>query len=508
MKITLTQRNVLANLVGQAGGAVLMFLILPLFVASLGKEAYGVVAFFLALQTALTAFDLGLSMTANRELALMSARADSANEMRAVVRAMERFFWLLAVGLGTLLILLAPVLSGYWLRPQQLAQSELTTALQMMAAAVALQWPSVFYAGCLNGLQRQTALNGINLVAAILRFPGIILLLTLTSPTLSTFFLAQIGVSAVQTLATGLAVWRFLPAADRTRPAAVIGWERLRHFAAGVSGFTAAALILTQLDKLLLSAYLPLEQFGFYALASTLAGGLGVVAGPIYNTMFPRFAQLVASEAHDELRHTYHHTAQLMAILLLPLAVVLMLFPETVLWVWTDDFEIAQSASGVLRLLALGSSVHYLLWVPLALQLAHGWTRPALVTYFLMLAVFIPLLLLLASWAGGDGAALAWLLVNLLNLMLSVPWMHRRLLPGDLWRWCAADVILPLAPVLAVNAGLLLLISPADRGQGVLLLIIAVLGGWIGAMVTVPVSREWLRKAVGYWKHGRQDERA
>ena len=41
-----------------------------------------------------------------------------------------------------------------------------------------------------------------------------------------------------------------------------------------MSGIAVLAVILTQMDKVILSRMLPLEMFGYYALASTVATSL------------------------------------------------------------------------------------------------------------------------------------------------------------------------------------------------------------------------------------------
>jgi len=46
--------------------------------------------------------------------------------------------------------------------------------------------------------------------------------------------------------------------------------------------------ILTQEDKIVLSRLLPLDAFGYYTLAATLAAGLMLIVGPIVNLAFPR----------------------------------------------------------------------------------------------------------------------------------------------------------------------------------------------------------------------------
>jgi len=59
---------------------------------------------------------------------------------------------------------------------------------------------------------------------------------------------------------------------------------------------TFLAILLTQLDKVLLSRLLSLESFGYYTLAATVAGVLYMVIGPITSAFYPRLVELSTQE--------------------------------------------------------------------------------------------------------------------------------------------------------------------------------------------------------------------
>src|SRR5207302_8968402 len=64
-------------------------------------------------------------------------------------------------------------------------------------------------------------------------------------------------------------------------------------FSGGVAGTMLLALGLTSVDQVILSAILPLAQFGDYMLAVAAANALGPIAQPITTAVYPRFSQLV-----------------------------------------------------------------------------------------------------------------------------------------------------------------------------------------------------------------------
>jgi O-antigen/teichoic acid export membrane protein len=238
-----------------------------------------------------------------------------------------------------------------------------------MGVLATLQLPFSLYQGGLMGLQRQVLLNLIKIIMVTLGSWGGVLVLWLYSPTITAFLYWQIGISAVQvSLMMGL-LWRNLPEAGLPPRFDSRLLRNVGNFAAGMSGITLCTLLLTQLDKVVLSKLLSLEFFGYYMLATVLSNGLTLLTAPVYNAVFPRFSALVATADAIGLKDLYHRSTQLMATLILPFAAVMAFFSFDILLVWTRNAETARNASPVLRLLVVGTAINGLMTIPFAL----GW---------------------------------------------------------------------------------------------------------------------------------------
>jgi O-antigen/teichoic acid export membrane protein len=88
--------------------------------------------------------------------------------------------------------------------------------------------------------------------------------------------------------------------------------------------------------------------------------------------------------------------------------------------------------------------------LPLALQLAHGWTNLSLYKNVVSVILFIPLLVKLVMVYGSTGAAIAWIALNAGYFIFEVPVMHRYILKRDMWRWYFWDVGTPLLVTLCI----------------------------------------------------------
>jgi O-antigen/teichoic acid export membrane protein len=83
--------------------------------------------------------------------------------------------------------------------------------------------------------------------------------------------------------------------------------------------------------------------------------------------------------------------------------------------------------------------------VPYQLQLATGWTSLTVKLNVTAVSVLTPALFVVIPRYGAIGAAWIWVVLNLGYLLFYTHFMHRRLLPGDKWRWYRQDVLLPAA---------------------------------------------------------------
>jgi len=73
---------------------------IPIYIRFLGIEAFGLIGFYLVLQSLLQILDFGLSPTINRETARYSVQPDKAAEARDLVRTLEVVYWMVGIGIG------------------------------------------------------------------------------------------------------------------------------------------------------------------------------------------------------------------------------------------------------------------------------------------------------------------------------------------------------------------------------------------------------------------------
>jgi O-antigen/teichoic acid export membrane protein len=452
VRVSPFRQNVIANLIGRGSVTLLGIAFIPLYLRFLGIEAYGLVGFYAMLQGVLGLLDLGLGATINRELARLSVGGDRRADQRAILRTLEACYWATSLAAGIAIVTLATPIARHWVNPSHLSLEVVASALRLMGFVIALQFPFSFYQSAMLGLQRQVALNGVVIVTATIRSAGTALVLWKVSATIEAFFVCQVAVSVLQTGWTAALVWSALGGVFTTTPDA----SRLRDvkgYAVATSASSLIGIALTQLDKVLLTKLLPLEQFGYYALAGTMASFVWAIAIPVHQALFPRFAQLVETGDQTALALLYHRASQAMALALAPAAGVVGLFSWYVIFAWTRNATTADQTSVIASLLIAGTALNAIVSVPIYLQAAAGWPQLMVYTNVVAASLLVPTLLFVTPRYGATGAAFVWLVLNAGYVVFNVPLMHRRLLRGEQWRWYRDDLAKPLLAASAVAVG-------------------------------------------------------
>lgn len=438
------KNNVIANYLGQGWTALMGIAFVPLYIEYLGMEAYGLIGVFAILQAWLTLLDMGMTPTLNREMARFTAGAHTAQSIRDLLRSLEVICFAIALLIGITIVLSATWFSTHWLQVEKLPAEEVAEAISVIGFVVALRFIESLYRGAILGLQKQVLFNVVNALLATLRGVGVLGVLAWISPTIDAFFLWQGIVSIASIAALAAVTYRHLPQPEIPPSFSRDAIKEVWHFARGMMAITFLSLLLMQMDKVLLSSLLPLASFGYYTLAASVCGVLYLLVVPIAQSFSPRFTELVTQGETEALKRSYHQASQLVAVLVVPAALVLVFFGENLLVVWTGNASLAHDAAPLVTLLAIGWMCNALMNPPYMLQIAYGWTNFAVWMNVVAVLLLVPSIFWVAPRYGAVGAASVWAVLNASYILIAIHFMHRRLLKEEKWNWYLHDVFLPL----------------------------------------------------------------
>jgi O-antigen/teichoic acid export membrane protein len=477
---------------------------IPVYIRYVGIEAYGLVGLFVMFQAWLGLLDLGLTPMLSREMGRSSGGTVGPQAIRDLLRTVEWIVGGMAIVTSAIIAGLAPAIAGHWLRLESLDASTASLAIMTMGIVVALRLPEGMYRGGLVGLQRQVSLNVTLTALATIRALGAVAVLAWLSPTVEAFFLWNAGVSAAGVAVLAAATYRALDQGDRP---ARFSRDRLRataRYSLGMMGVTVLALLLTQVDKILLSRLLPLGQFGEYTLASTIAGAVYLPIAAITTALFPRLCELHARKDFPGFAATFHAGSSLVSVIAGGAAAVLITFADWFLEAWTGDPELAAGVTDLVRVLVFGTLLNGLMWMPYQAQLAYGWTGLAVRINAAAIALVVPAILWLVPSYGAIAAAWIWTGLNAGYVLVGVQLMYRSILTQERVHWYLRDIALPIGAAAAVSGSLRVLAHTAESSSSrIIVMTLGAVLAVMAAVVAAPDARRFL--FVRGWKAPAED---
>ena len=496
-------RIVIGSYLAQAYVTLIGIILMPVYLHILGASAFGLVGFYLMLQSWVQLLDLGISPTFSREMARFRAHVLTAEAALMRLRTLELLLGGLAVMVVCALAFGRDWIAHDWLRSASIGAVEVSRILAMMAVAVGLRWVASMYRAGLVGLERQALVNLLAVVFATLRFVGVLIWIPVMRHWPIVFFAHQVGVGLLEVVTYRTLIHRGLPVQSRVSRFSLTLFRELAPLAGAMALLGAIWIFVTQFDKLVLSRLLSLAEYGYYSIAVMAAGGVLMLMPPLNQVLQPRMTILVMQGNEEKLSHLYRVTTQLLAATFAAVGAAMALLPAQLLYAWSGNHALAASASPILEIYAPAYSCAALLSLPFLLQFAHGKLRLYVWGNLLLLVFLLPALMLSAVKWGAVGTGATLCVAYAAFLLLWVPLIHHRFLPGRAFRWLLLDVV-PPAGAAVVVAFLVSMMVPdgASRIVSACGVVAAAGAGGLAGMLTGNLSRIALFELAGMraWK--------
>ncbi|MBD9424677.1 polysaccharide biosynthesis protein [Pseudomonas sp. PDM15] len=440
-------------------------LMLPLYMKSLGAEAYGLIGFFTMLLAWSALLDLGLVPTISRETSRYRSGALSDQQFQGLFHTLQMMFLVGGFCGGGGLWLLSDDIAYQWLNVGDLSRSEVLLAVQVMVVTTMLRWMGGLYRGVINGAEQLVWLSSFGVVAATCRSILVFVSMWLFGFTPKIFFLHQLLVSLVELIFLYWKARSFV-----SKESVSHGWWSIRDIApvlkfSVVIAFTSSiSICLTHLDKLVLSGILPLIEYGYFSLAVLMAGVVTMISAPVGGALMPRLAFLHAEGNDEKLGYLYRGATRLVSALAGSLTVYLYFFSHLIVYAWTGDAAVAREASSILELYSLGNLFLAFAAFPYYLQYARGDLKLHLWGNVFMLVFLVPMVVVFSKEFGALGAGRVWVALNFIYLITWGAYVHWKWLPGFHLRWIWKDILIIILPATLSGWGISVLL-PIANGQ-------------------------------------------
>ena len=411
--------NVAANAVGKIWITLLSVLFVPVYLQLLGAEAYGIVTFFAVMQSVLNLMGVGLQRTLRREFA-------DTPENEAPDQINERKYRLLRSG-------------------------------ETVYFAIGLQMIANLYLGCLFGLDHQIAANVLQMLWVTVKQVGVIPVLLLIRPSAGTFYGWHVLNDVVFCIIFRLAVLHLIPVSGKHR------WtfrdfsnlKGIWKYAAGILVISTGSVFNTQLDKIVMSRYLPVTYCGAYNSTYHIAGFAAYVPTIIGTAVFSRIAAMLFNGKRKEAEGLFHYVNKKSVLVVSAMSAFIAVFSYDILLVWTQSSVYADIMKTAAPFVVIGMALNALQQVPYDYLLASGNTRINEVQVFACIPYVLLVTFPMTKRFGVNGAAYAWAAEMLISTILYLYFFYRTSFGRGAVRWLLREIfpffLLPFLPAFSLK---------------------------------------------------------
>lgn len=418
------RKNIAANYLGAAVSAIAPILALPWYISILGAKYWGLVSFVVVLQGLLGLVNAGLSQALIREISsLILDKEIGQHKIAAILYGFERIYWGFSFCTGILVALFSSSIVTHWLKLGDIPIE--TGQLVIYAAAVifAVQFPVSIYRSVLFGGGHQVKQNIVISMATLLRHVGCVIALSVHG-SIVTYLAWSIFASLLETLVTAKLSWGSLKVKRADLKWDALEMRKVFLLTIGLSLSVMLAVLTLQIDKIVLSWSLPVEQLGYYAIASTVSIGLLQTFVPIFNAVLPKVVQMQGQER--ELKSLNLKLLGIMVVIVSTGGLCFAFAGEALLILWLKDARVVDIVFPLLALLLVGTGLNAIYDVGYINWIAAGKTRKVLTVNAVSLILSILFLPTLVAKYGLFGAAFGWLIINSVGMLMSLDWFFKK----------------------------------------------------------------------------------
>ncbi|HXG70637.1 MAG TPA: oligosaccharide flippase family protein [Gemmatimonadaceae bacterium] len=402
-------RNTAANLSGQLLYPLLALVLVPVYVRHLGVEGYGLIGLLALSVSLLGVFSRGLGTAIQREFGRRNGTPAAAS-LRRFLRSVEVLYWALGAALAVALGLVAQTVGPRWIRTEAFSSETVRICLLWLAVRVSLAFPHSVYQSAFLGLQRQVLGNVLNAAIALTSAAGG-LVAVLVFDSVIAFYISECVNAAVHLIILRTVAFRILPDGpaqfDRGEVRALLRISLALIWTNGIG------LLITNLDRLAVTAVLPLASLGAYTVAVMGGRLVTLLYNPYLQAVYPQTCHVALHGTIQDQTRDLLRSAAVLAVLAAACGFPLSVFSAEILTLWVRDAGMVRTGAPAMAIYVIGSLSVAFAAVFYQWQTATGRTGFAVRFNTIALFWFPPLLWTLVSLAGLQGAALTWAVYGL-----------------------------------------------------------------------------------------------
>lgn len=416
--------NVAANYAGTLLNVGLPLLTLPVYLNHLGTNNWGLVSFVTFFVSILSILDAGCSQALVKEFANRADLSlDSTKKSANLLFGYERVYVGFALTTAILAIPFAEPISSHWLNLDNTPHETGVLTIYCAIALFFVQFPGSIYRTVLSARQQQVQLNKIQMTFVLLRHSASVIIV-LTQPKIQLYLFWQVICSCMETVYMSTRAWKELGQTRSDSRWDTVAMGSTIRFAAVMIASVLLGAATNMIDKLYITAKLPISQLGYYGIASSVSFGLLRLTYPVFTAVLPRMAEL-----SENTQATSRINNRLLASATAAMLIFLLFYMTAgrkILSLWLQNELAATNVAAVLEVLLIGCALNIYYNIGYTNWVATGKSR--IILQINLASFFVALIVtpITIERFGLIGAGAALVLMNSIGACTSLAWLAKR----------------------------------------------------------------------------------
>jgi O-antigen/teichoic acid export membrane protein len=328
----LTLKNIVANWIGLAGTAMVGIFLTPFMLHKLGDSGYGLWVLASAFTGYYGILDLGLRSAILRYVARYAAVKDWENLGRVLTTALLAYAAISVVMVFVTIVAAWKFEIWFHVAHDWAGSSKLLLLIFGIGSAVGV--PLGAFAGVLEGLQKFTLLNIVQVISSALRALLIVICLS-SGYGLVTLAMITVGVNLAGSLTYAAVAYRTFPQLTvRWSNAQLSTFRTLAGFGIVVFWIGIAQQLRFQTDAVVIGGFVSVQAITLFAVGGKLIAYATEAVQVTAQVFTPMSSHYDATNNLDQLRRTLVVGNRYSSFVMLPLAAILLIIGKSIIRVW------------------------------------------------------------------------------------------------------------------------------------------------------------------------------
>ena len=401
------RKSIFYNLVGAGFPILAAIICIPLLVEKIGVDKFGSITLAWAVIGYSGVLDLGIS----RALTLRLSQVAS-NEDRNLV---SEVFWTGVISM----LAIATVIATFVVNLNLIFSLSLDErqSLSYIALGTVFVVLSNIMRGVLESFNRFGVINFIRSPLGVYNFAAPLICAHYISDSLDSMVLAVvIGRVIVSIAFAGLAIQTLgkrlnIPSFSKEELKELMttgGWMTVSNTIGPAIGY---------MDRFYISSVIGTDKLAFYTVPQDMVSKFTVVPGAVTSVLFPNVASLYANGDIAKIARVVKNSVLSLFSIQLPACIFILIYGGDILTIWIDE-SFSEKSEFFLQIFTLGFMLNFSMHVPFTAVQSLGKAKIGALIHLIEFTLYIPILAVFCNYFGMFGAAYAWFLRVLVDVLM------------------------------------------------------------------------------------------